>query len=595
MLADRRLREVTAAPELLWRIASLPHFMRLLAKITATGHSCTISVANDRGVLTRTPTGWAIASCAVDPEKLVSDAAAHLDRVGPTICWNAATERLECFAHPLGRGTFYFARDGASTFIATHLVDLVALTHRTTINARSVACYFASRRRTSWDTSTFFSDIERIPPGCVLRVSGPTQEIASYWRLVDDPSWEQLDVARAGTLLHEAIDNELRVATKHRAVAALVSGGIDSSVVASMTCRVAPETTLVCIRGPIVSTEETALQEELLRSLRRPTILYDAIPRVSLDRLRQRNRDAPVPAGGLFTNLYAELLALLADRDIDILIGGEGGDELFSPHPDIIADLLEERRYGAAFEAAAWFASLRAGRTGWRVFREHGLNALQSVPLAVTQADRLFLQRLLGEFASDVDLAVASYRLDRDAARGSLSRHSFEALCDVRGVPLYEAWSDSGVPAILNPLASVAVVRSMMSLRPHDRVRAGAGAYSKRLLRHIAIPLVPGRVRTAAKIGIPDLVSRMTTAEVGEITDILGAGLLGEIGIRTEAELTDPRNIPGAVGLYWALLLVLTVWYEGVRQWAERPIPTMTPICSTWPPESASSMTQTPM
>ncbi len=566
--------------------------MRLLAQITATDETLTISAAGDGVVATPTPTGWIMGRCPVDSDALVRDAASHLDRVGPIICYDAGpVQHLQFFAHPLGRGTFFFARNGTSTFIATDLADLVALTRRTRLDERIVANYFASRRRTPCDTSTFLVGIEQVPPAHVLRITTQLQQITSYWCPTDDPEYECLTRPDAVRRLRDAINDELQVGTKSRATAVLVSGGIDSGVVASMTCAVKPDVSLVCIRGPVVASEEIALQDALVAHLGRPAIMYEATPRLLLRALRERNRNAPAPSGGLFTGLYADLLAMLATNGIDVVVGGEGGDELFNPHPDIVADLLQHHQYAAAFEAVSWYASLRSERTGWRVYREYGHDALRSAPVRRSDEDRLFLRRLLGDFAANVEATFVSYRRDRDGVRGLVSRHAFEALRDLCEIPFYEAWAPPGVAAVLNPLGSVGVVRAAMSLRLEDRVKAGAGACSKLLLRDAGIGVVPRDVREAPKIGIGNLLWQMTSGQALELVDVLSTAVLRDVGIRSDPVFIDPRNVPGSVSLYWSLLLVLTLWYREVQEWLTQPLPTMMPISSMLQPVSAFSTT----
>ncbi len=514
----------------------------------------------------------------------------------PFAVWDETHNHLRCFSHPLGRGTFFYCWLNGCLLISTSLPDIATVLEDVQLDRQMVLEYFVLIRNTSCDQKrTFIRGINQLPPGHCLEWVDNDLRIFPYWSPQSDSQVEKLSLSEAVEYVRSAIEKTIDGVRPVAKVGCLVSGGLDSSVVAALVQQrqraIGSDAILLTLGHDIDCPEERQLQHQLAEYLHAELVVPSQnSSRLQLEPLRTLNSSANAPCGGLFTGIYTAMIKAAADRGITVLFGGEGGDEVFTASPHILADFILKHEWGAALQALGFFTSLDADSNSLQVLASEGLlPILSSSPSRIGKRvacltesslkgktrnhhNLAFLARLLGESPEELNGVNAYTAEDFCHRRASgLSFATYSSYRQVLEIPFYEAaWpyyecgSGTGV-RIVNPLADVNVFRAAMSLRLDQRVGTWVGFRPKRLLRLAAGDSIPQELSFHPKVGVSNLVAQMTQGLEDELIEILRSGRLEEIGINPDPHLSDPRNVPASVSLYWALLLVLTVWFEELK------------------------------
>jgi asparagine synthetase B (glutamine-hydrolysing) len=513
-----------------------------------------------------------------------SDWIGHCAARGPLLTASEATHQLRCYSHPLGRGCFFYLVSGRYLYASTRLADLTPLLDRFAPNRGAIANYFlAGTRALPGDGESLIEGISRVPPGWVLTWERDHFTCAGYWDAADESDPEQLSMAVAAHRLADALEETVAalIATR-RHVAVLASGGVDSSTVAAFAAKPGVKLTLLTLGGDLASPEEHRLQGELAGLLRAELAVVELDPPgFQLEPLRLLNRTSDEPVGGLFTAAYSEALAQASVRDVELVLTGEGGDELFSFGVEILPDLLRRRRFAAALRAMAFLASLEEDASAQKVLLRAFRPSRPQAPFASAHrwrppwilgdaSDGSPWERLLREF-----MGFLTGQASRLRARVStpimqgLSPVAQMNVSQAAQIPLYEAgWPNArpGLP-VASPLTDLRVVRAALSIAPEARTEPLVGFMPKQLLRLAALTRLSPRLAMTPKIGVANLVARMTMGLEDDLVRLLGVGLEEELGFSApDPTALDPRGVPTARSFPWVLLLVLVIWLTEQRQ-----------------------------
>lgn len=514
----------------------------------------------------------------------------------PLAVWDVARARLVCYSHPLGRGTFYYTWFRQRLFLSTSIQDLVTLLKDVELDPQMVAEYFFLLYRLGvLSGRTFLQGVSQVPPGHSLEWSSRGMRIKRYRTFLDDPYIETKEIQEAAAAVRAALQKAIAKQQPTRLAGCLVSGGLDSSVVAAAVHRHqranGADTVLVTLSHGVDCPEERQLQTRIAAHLGVDLVEPIRItPRLQLPPLRALNRTAGAPAGGLFTGVYAEAIADVASRGITTLYGGEGGDEVFAPHPHLLADLLVRRQWASATQALGFLTSTDGSSHSLRTLVEAGLLPMASsssswIGQPVARLLRLstrrrpfersrqrFLRQLLGPFYAELICAAQVADNDlRDRRSSGFSLSTYGCYQQVLELPFYEpSWpyQEEGLASgvrIVSPLAETDVLRAAMALRLDKRIELTVGFRPKRLLAFaVGADIHPG-LALQHKVGVSNLLLQMTDGQERDLVELLTAGTLGGIGLSPHPDAADPARVPAGLSLYWSLLLVLVIWFEEVR------------------------------
>jgi asparagine synthase (glutamine-hydrolysing) len=198
---------------------------------------------------------------------------------------------------------------------------------------------------------TLFSGIRKLPPGCLLQGTrnrvGP---VVRYWDLdfrIDEDNREEYFIEQLRSLLEESVALQLRSDVP---VGTYLSGGLDSSVVTMLAAPWVPALQAFCgvfeegeaydeTQYARVVAEASGCQLHVL-SVTAPQFVED-LPRLI------EAMDEPAAGPGLLPQYR---VSRLAREHVKVVLGGQGGDEVFGGYARYLVGYLEQALKGAIFE-----------------------------------------------------------------------------------------------------------------------------------------------------------------------------------------------------------------------------------------------------
>lgn len=259
--------------------------------------------------------------------------------------------RLVCARDQLGDRTLFYAWRGARLVVASEPWAVAGADGLNPgINERAAAHYFALKA--TEDGQTLFEGVFELLPAHVMVVDASGERKWRYWQ--PDPAIKiryKTDEEYAGhfrALLEESVRCRMRSTTP---VGVLMSGGLDSTSVASLAARmIAPQqlTTISYVFDELTDCDErvyiNAVKEKYnLHSIQ--IACDDAWPLKDWENWPQNPNQ---PEGNPY-RLLKERAYRRANREgLRVLFTGAFGDELYSGEEDWLVALLEERRFREA-------------------------------------------------------------------------------------------------------------------------------------------------------------------------------------------------------------------------------------------------------
>lgn len=273
-----------------------------------------------------------------------------------------------------GRSLHYRVRGGELVF-ASEVRGVLDLLPTRPAYDRIALCHWVAGRDVR-DGRTFFEGVRALLPGHLIEIGDAGAEVRSWWapRYATPVRVSRRDAADA---IRARLETAVLRASAGRPAAVLMSGGLDSTGVAAIAARgagataysaVFPETPTVDESG-LIDAASTALGIACVREpVRVQSMLAAAAAFPGEWRLPLRPQ-----------NLYAwlPLLRRAAGDGATAVLDGEGGDLLFGPRRELIADRLLSIRPAAAVRLARALPGPRPRGATLLVLREYGVrNAL---------------------------------------------------------------------------------------------------------------------------------------------------------------------------------------------------------------------------
>jgi asparagine synthetase B (glutamine-hydrolysing) len=262
--------------------------------------------------------------------------------------WNAKIRTFFCARDPMGLVPLFYTRVGRKLLFSSSLSTLVQYPPVSrTVNRAALADHLCHR----WPKleETFWANINRVPPGHLLRATNGRLHTSRYW----DPvplhtplAWvDEAQVGQFGPLLQQAVERCLRVSP----AAIFLSGGLDSvsvAAVATERCRShgVPPPLALSLAFPDADCNEETVQKGVAQSLGLPQILRGFDDAVGDKGLLLAALDISCTRSAPLLNTYYPAYQLLGTegkgRGCQSILTGSGGDEWLSVSPYLAADLL---------------------------------------------------------------------------------------------------------------------------------------------------------------------------------------------------------------------------------------------------------------
>jgi asparagine synthase (glutamine-hydrolysing) len=261
------------------------------------------------------------------------------------LLWDLESHRGLLARDQLGVRSLFLHQLGATLCFANEVRLLLSLLARTPApDPVGVAHWVAGRGRSG--SGTLHAGIRRLEPGCALLLDRGAAREWRYWA----PRFREPDrvsAEEAALRVRDALDSSVRRRLDPTApTGVLMSGGLDSATVAACASALAPGS-VVAYSG--VFPDHRAVDEsELIDRLRAELALAGVTAGVRAGGLlasaleSQRAWGSPLVGWGEFWAL--PLLRHAAANGVNVMLGGDGGDEVFQVRSYLVADRLRAGR-----------------------------------------------------------------------------------------------------------------------------------------------------------------------------------------------------------------------------------------------------------
>ena len=262
------------------------------------------------------------------------------------LLWERERRRLLVVADPMGTGSAFFHVSGPDVLIAGEVAPLLALLpSRPPVDDLSMALWLS--RSSPRAGATLLSGVRRVPGGHVLRVEAGGASLERWW----SPRYRAPSIHErpaAVRVLREAMDGAVtRAAAGTANPGLMLSGGFDSAALAARFTAVRPGARLRSYSRVFPDhpeADESARIDAILATL---GIEGAVVPFAGGSALGEVARfvDAwglPPASPNLF--IWRGLLQRAAREGVDVMLDGEGGDEVFGCSPALLADHLRRGR-----------------------------------------------------------------------------------------------------------------------------------------------------------------------------------------------------------------------------------------------------------
>jgi asparagine synthase (glutamine-hydrolysing) len=270
--------------------------------------------------------------------------------------WDRSRRRLVLARDHLGQKPLFWARRGRRLYFASEIKAILAVEPRFR-KMDPIALHEYLSIRVISSPRSMFESIRKLPPAHVLEVQDGEIDTRRYWSLRYEPKRrlsEDDAIDELHARLRETIEYHL---VSDVPVGCFLSGGVDSTLITSLVSSITGQTfKTFSIRVPYGPYDEGPAAQ--LVAARYGTQHFErSVQADLLAALPELVRCLDEPSDPLSATLYP--LAEMTAREVKVVLGGDGGDELFGGYD----------RYWA-IPQVRYFAMLP------RAIRSHALGAL---------------------------------------------------------------------------------------------------------------------------------------------------------------------------------------------------------------------------
>jgi asparagine synthase (glutamine-hydrolysing) len=261
-------------------------------------------------------------------EEFGDDCVRHLRGMFAFAVWDDRRKRLLVARDHLGQKPLFYAEaDGQFYFGSEIKAILAALPDRRRVEPAALDQYLSLRIVAS--PHTMFAGVTKLPPGHLLSYQAETGiELRRYWDLCYEPKLAGTEDALLAELEERLIECFRLHTVADVPIGAFMSGGLDSTLVVSMMKAhgLAPDLQTFSVSLPYGKFDEAPAARLVARKY--GTIHHEQTLSPSLiETLPELVWHLDEPSDPLSVCQY--LISAFARRHVKVVLGGEGGDELF--------------------------------------------------------------------------------------------------------------------------------------------------------------------------------------------------------------------------------------------------------------------------
>ncbi len=276
------------------------------------------------------------------------DCVNHLRGMFAFAIWDEQQKSLFCARDRFGIKPLYYTQIGDTLYFASEIKALLPFIDKIETDLEGFKEYIIFQF--CLEGKTLFRDIHELLPAHTLTVQGGSIDIKRYWEVFYRPDFDHTPKyfeENLRSLLTEAVQLHLRSDVP---VGAYISGGIDSSAIASLAVSFQNQDTLLGFTGKFSKYgreyDESRFAEDLAKARGIELLEIDITVEDFIENLRQviYHLDYPVAGPGAFSQY---MVSKLASQHRKVVLGGQGGDEIFGGYTRYLIAYFEQCIKGA--------------------------------------------------------------------------------------------------------------------------------------------------------------------------------------------------------------------------------------------------------
>lgn len=265
----------------------------------------------------------------------------HLRGMFALAIWDEKAQRLIAARDRFGIKPFYYTVVDGMFYFASEAKALLPFLHDIETDNEALAQYLTFQY--GIDDLTLFKGIRQLMPGHMLIVQNGDIKIRRYWDVNYEVDWDHSPsyfYSRLRELLEESVDVHLRSDVP---VGGYMSGGIDSSLISILAARTSTQNRDF-FHGQFTEFpgyDESDFAKIAAQAAGGQLHTLDMTSSDFLDNISKiiYHLDYPVAGPGSFPQY---MVSELASRHVKVVLGGQGGDELFGGYARYLVAYLEQ-------------------------------------------------------------------------------------------------------------------------------------------------------------------------------------------------------------------------------------------------------------
>lgn len=255
--------------------------------------------------------------------------------------WDGSANTLFCARDRFGIKPFYYTINRGVFYFASEMKALLPFVDEIKTNEESLEEYLAFQYTIG--SKTLFQGIFELPPAHFLEVKGGEIKIERYWDVKFDVNFEKSEaefVDQISALTSRAIEENLAGDVE---IGAYVSGGIDSSLVYLVANSADPSVTKA-FHGRFTAYpgfDESEFAQEAVTCRDGDLSVLDITAADFENSIANLiyHLDTPVAGPGSFPQF---MVSRHASQSLKVVLGGQGGDEIFGGYARYVIAYLEQ-------------------------------------------------------------------------------------------------------------------------------------------------------------------------------------------------------------------------------------------------------------
>lgn len=280
-------------------------------------------------------------------QKWGKDCVNHLRGMFAFAIWDESEGTMFCARDRFGIKPFYYTVQNDVFYFASEEKTLLPFLPELRVNETALSSYITFQF--SLNGKTLFDGIEKLLPGhCIEFKKNGSFEIKKYWEVYYNLDWdhsEQYFINRVKELMEDSVRVHLRADVP---VGAYVSGGLDSSIIGTLGSKYVDGQfeafigKFTCYEG----FDESMYARDLANQYHMKLFEEDITCQDFINDIRSviYHLDEPVAGPGSFPQYC---VSRLAAKHRKVVLGGQGGDEIFGGYTRYLIAYFEQCIKGA--------------------------------------------------------------------------------------------------------------------------------------------------------------------------------------------------------------------------------------------------------